>query len=295
MVRQHLFKHFFTNFYFPPTKTRQLISRQLDNYYIIMDQSPFLILSAILGLLIGSFLNVVILRTRAGKGLGGRSQCPGCKAMIRWFDNIPVLSFLWLRGKCRRCRKPISIQYPLVEATSALLFMAVAAVRLGDGSGTTTELALTVARDWCLSAILLVIFVYDVRWYEIPDRFSLSGIAIALAFNLILGFPWQGLAIGVAVGAGFFFIQYVVSRGRWIGSGDIRLGALMGALLGWPLVIVALFIAYIGGSIIALALLAARRAQWQTALPFGAFLAPATWIALLWGHDLWQWYVGLLF
>lgn len=254
-----------------------------------MDQSLFFVVSAGIGLIIGSFLNVVVARTRSQQTWGGRSHCVHCKALIRWFDNIPLVSFIWLRGACRSCRRPISVQYPLVETATAAVFVTVAAVRLAEG--VFPDVWLVLVRDWFVSAVLIVIFIYDFRWYEIPDRFSVPGIVGALAVNVALGVSWQSLAVGIAVGAGFFLLQYAISRGRWIGGGDIRLGALMGATLGWPLVAVALFVAYVGGSVIALGMVAVRKKSWQAAVPFGTFLAPAILVALLWGNELLAWYV----
>lgn len=259
-----------------------------------MDQSLFIIVSALTGLLIGSFLNVVILRTRSGKGLGGRSHCPGCGALIRWFDNVPLASFAWLRGKCRACRKRISFQYPLVEAATAFLFALSVWVRLSGGE-MDREVLLMIGRDWFVAAVLVAVFVYDMRWYEIPDRFSIPGIVTAAAFSLALGAAWRSLALAAAVGGGFFLVQYAVSRGRWIGGGDIRLGVLMGAVLGWPQVVAALFLAYVGGAIIALGLVAAGRKSWGEAVPFGTFLVPATAVTLFWGNELIHWYLSYLF
>lgn len=255
-----------------------------------VENELILLLSGVMGLVIGSFLNVAIIRTHEKEEWGGRSRCVHCKALIRWFDNIPLLSFVALRGKCRSCRRRINIQYPLVEATMAVVMVMSAAVRLAQG-GTDDMLWLVLARDWLVGAALVAIFVYDARWYEIPDRFSLPGIAVALLANLALGVSWRSLALGIAVGGGFFLLQYVVSRGRWIGGGDIRLGALMGAALAWPLVAVALFLAYVVGALISVVLIAVRKKTWQATVPFGTFLAPATLVTLLWGEMLLDWYI----
>lgn len=143
--------------------------------------------------------------------------------------------------------------------------------------------------------ILLVLFVFDFRWYILPDEITLTGIALALAFNLARGF-WVGeLVISTCVGALFFALQYILSRGRWVGSGDIRLGALVGAMVGTYIGLgVTLLVAYVAGSIVGLALIAFKRRSLKSQLPFGAFVAPAAIIALLGAEPIWAWYLGLL-
>jgi prepilin signal peptidase PulO-like enzyme (type II secretory pathway) len=238
-----------------------------------------------LGLIFGSFFNVVILRLHAGTSIiAPPSACPKCRVSLAWFDNLPVISFLLLRGRCRNCRKKISWQYPLVEMATGLLFFWVG-LRFGQSLPALVVVGFT--------GFLLLLFLYDLRYYQVPDSISLPALGFGLFANLWLGVAWSSLAIGILVGAGFFLFQYVVSGGRWIGSGDIRLGGMMGAMLGWQGLLVALFLAYVLGSIVGVGLLAARKKQLSSTVPFGTFLTAATFISLLYGPQLIDAYLSL--
>ena len=267
----------------------------------------------IFGLAIGSFLNVVIWRVKNEESLLGRSQCPECKKLIAWYDNIPLLSFILLKGRCRNCDTPISYQYPLVELVTALLFV-LAFYESFQVSGFRFQVndLLILLRNFFLIAVMMVIFVIDLRWYLILDVISLPAAAIILIMNLLIGNPtynlcrlenlwscnplsWSGLLISAIIGGSFFLIQFLVSRGRWVGGGDIRLGVLMGLALGWPQVLIALMLAYFSGSIVGLGLMASGRKQWGSMLPFGVFLAPATIATLFWGREILHWYLNIFF
>ena len=250
----------------------------------------------IFGLTLGSFLNVLILRLKSGQNLGGRSRCPECKKQIAWYDNIPLLSFVILQAKCRTCRAKISWQYPAVEFVSGLLWLA------GYFKFVTPDWWQNSSVAWLqffsfgiFVSILLVLFVFDTRWYILPDQITIPAIVLALVLNLFLGVDWPWLLGSVALGAAWFWLQHVISRGTWVGEGDIRLGALVGALVGtWQGLVLTFFIAYVGGSIIAIALLLLHKKGWKSQLPMGAFLTIATTVTLLWGSDLWVWYSTLL-
>ena len=272
------------------------------------------------GLAIGSFLNCLIWRLRGWeKGetpfvrgvLSGRSYCPKCRKQIKWYDNIPVLSFIILRGKCRNCGKPISWQYPLVELITAVLFVVSWQIESGirnQESGFVlssiiynSKFIIQVLRDWFLIAAMIVVFIYDLRWYVILDIITLPSAAILLFFNLIIGLLngsgfsiLRNFLISGIIGGSFFLLQFIISRARWIGGGDIRLGFLMGLALGWPGVIIALLLAYFSGSIIGLGLIAAKKKQWGSQVPFGTFLAAATIVTLFWGQEIIGWYWGLI-
>ncbi len=247
-----------------------------------------MLFALLFGLCVGSFLNVLVLRLKVGERLTGRSRCPRCQKQLTWYHNIPLVSFVALRGQCAFCQKPISWQYPLVEVASGLLWLA-AYLNFGSGS------LLDVFAFGIFASVLLTLFVFDVRWYVLPDEVTVPGIALALVLNLVRGYSWVELVLTSLTGAAFFFVQHAVSRGRWVGSGDIRLGALMGAMLGtFTGLGVALALAYVSGSLVGIGLIVAKRRRLSSQLPFGAFLAPATVMALLWGDKLWQWYLGLL-
>ena len=236
----------------------------------------FLIVSFILGLLIGSFLNCLAFRLYEEESLKGRSHCRACKKIITWYDNIPILSFCLLMGQCRHCKEKISWQYPAVEAITGLLFLLAACLAPFDW--------LLLARNWFLLAIFVLIFIMDARWYVILDKISLPAAFIALVVNILLGFSWQNMALSVTIGIGFFLIQFFVSKGRWIGGGDIRLGFLLGAALGWPNILAALFLGYGIGALTGIALLLFGKKTLGSKLPLGTFLTIAASIILLYGE-----------
>jgi leader peptidase (prepilin peptidase)/N-methyltransferase len=249
---------------------------------------------AFLGLAIGSFLNVAIGRLRSGEtGWRNRSRCPDCHAVLRPSELIPVVSFLALRGHCRSCGKSISWQYPLVEMSTMLLFLTAFWVHGGD-AGVLSGSMLLVLRDWVFIAALMVIFVIDLRDMVVFDSVTLPMVVIAFLFNLAAGADPLNLFLAALAGAGFFLFQYVVSRGRWIGGGDIRIGGMMGMMLGFPGVVLALFAAYVTGALAALGLLAAGKARWSGQMAFGTFLSVGTVLALFFGQRIMAWYASML-
>ncbi|MBI4599081.1 prepilin peptidase [Candidatus Uhrbacteria bacterium] len=261
---------------------------------------PLAVLVTFFGACLGSFLNVLVVRTREGRPPTGRSRCSSCGVVLRWKDLIPVASFFLLKRRCHSCSQPISWQYPLVEAGSAALFLLVFlgyvvghlfGIPLPEASG-EGALWVFLARDLLFVVFLIPIFVYDFRYGEIPDRFTLPAAVIAFAVNVALGIPAASLAIGAALLGCFFLAQYLASRGTWIGGGDIRLGLAMGAMLGWQHGLVALFLAYVLGAIAAVTLLARGKARMKTAVPFGTFLTVGTFLALLAGQPILEWYLG---
>ncbi|PIT90318.1 MAG: prepilin peptidase, partial [Candidatus Komeilibacteria bacterium CG10_big_fil_rev_8_21_14_0_10_41_13] len=144
------------------------------------------------------------------------------------------------------------------------------------------------------ACFLIIIFIYDLKYYLILDKVSLPAFTIALILNVLLGYNVGNLLLASVIIGGFFGLQFIISQGKWIGGGDIRLGLVMGAMLGWPLALVALFLAYILGAVFGLILIISRRKDWQSQLPFGTFLTAATLIALLWGHEILSWYLTKL-
>ncbi len=261
-----------------------------------------LVFSALLGLAFGSAMTAFISRlATGGRWWRGRSHCPRCKHPLAPLDLIPVVSYLLLRGRCRSCRGPIGLSYPLIELATAGLFVLAAWVRLGPAAAAWDAAAFLapgwkmLLRDWLAILVLEQIFLYDLWFGYILDQVSLPAIGAFLAINLALGVPASSMAVGFLVGSGFFLAQYVVSAGKWIGGGDIRLGALMGVLLGWPLLGVALFLAYLAGGVVGGALLATGRKAVGSQIAFGTFLSAATLVALFWGQAVLEWYFqGLL-
>ena len=256
----------------------------------------------IFGLIIGSFLNCLVWRLHTKEKMSGRSRCPKCKKQIAWYDNIPVLSFILLTGKCRHCGQTISWQYPAVEIITGLLFIlaVISNLKLVTWNDLNLvslsvdyRLQIAIVRDWFIVAVMIVIFIYDLRWYLILDIVTLPAAALVFIINLILGFNWQSLFISGIIGAGFFLIQFLVSRGKWIGGGDIRLGLLMGVALGrLDYLITAIFLAYLAGSVIGVGLITTGKKKWGSALPLGVFLSAATTVTLFWGNKIIDWYFG---
>jgi leader peptidase (prepilin peptidase) / N-methyltransferase len=257
------------------------------------------------GLIIGSFINCLIYRLRNKKSLNGRSFCPHCKKQINWYDNIPLLSFFILKGKCRKCKKTISFEYPLVELVTAITFILI--YHFASLSVYTCSIVplLTLFRNWLFASILIVIFIYDFKYYLILDKVSIPAIILALIVNLFIAFLNTGfnsliseflnLALSAIVAGGFFFLQFAISRGKWIGGGDIRLGLLMGFMLGWPYVLPALAISYILGSLVGMFLIGAKHANMKTQVPLGTFLAIGIFIVLIWGSQIVNWYLTFTF
>jgi len=240
----------------------------------------------LVGLCVGSFLNVVLLRTRVGKSfVVGRSRCMACDVALGPAELVPVFSYVALRGRCRHCASPISAQYPLVEFFTGILFLSC----YFQGGGWATF-----ARDITFVAFLVIVFVYDLRYMEILDRFTLPAMAVALLFNVSLGMNPRSLVIGAAAVGGFFLVQYAISRGRWIGAGDIRMGFLMGFMLGFQQGLIALFLAYFFGAFVGVMLIMFKKADGKTQIPFGTFLSAATVAALLFGDVISSWYFGLV-
>lgn len=246
----------------------------------------------ILGAIVGSFLNASIWRVREGIPISkGRSLCPHCRHTLQARDLVPIFSYMTLGGQCRYCKKHISEQYPIVELATGILFLLVAVLHRENAFFPDPELI----RDLVAVSLLVFIFVYDFLYMEILDRATTVPAALFFIAGAVYGWlTWQSMLIGIVIGAGFFLVQYVVSKGRWIGGGDIRLGLFMGVILGFPRILLALFLAYIIGAAVSLFLIAMKKKQLASETPFGTYLAIATGISLFWGRDIIHWYVGLI-
>ena len=258
----------------------------------------------VFGLMIGSFLNCLLWRLYKEESILGRSYCPKCRQAIAWYDNIPLLSFVLLRGRCRHCRLPISWQYPLLELATALLFSLAFIKNLGGWSFyvsweyfdllfkiNTWHFYVSLLRDWFVIAVMLVVLVYDLRWYLISNLVIIPAAIIIFSLNLLLGFSWYNSIFFAIISSSFFLLQFIITSRRGIGEGDIWLGFLLGLIFpqlpSWWLMIV---FAYLLGSLVGLVLLARGRKKWGSKLPLGVFLAAATIIVLLFGQPI----LGLL-
>jgi leader peptidase (prepilin peptidase)/N-methyltransferase len=247
-------------------------------------------LLAIFGLIIGSFLNVCIGRLPAGQSIvSPPSRCPRCGRGIEWYDNIPVVSYLALGGKCRQCHAPISLRYPLVEIVTSLCFVLQGLV-YGD------DLPLLAAR-LVLTALLIALFGTDLETMRLPNVLTLPGIVIGLLFSVWLPPGIVASAIGAAIGAAIpFAIRWIWQRATGVeamGLGDVKMLAMIGAFLGWRQVWVVLFLASVTGALVGLAVTVGRGRSIRVRLPFGTFLAVAALVASLTGDAVLDWYLGL--
>jgi prepilin signal peptidase PulO-like enzyme (type II secretory pathway) len=259
----------------------------------------FLFLSVfLLGAIVGSFLNCVIYRLETGGSfLKGRSFCPHCKKELAWFDLFPVFSFVFLGGKCRYCRQKISWQYPLVEMAAGTVFLLIFRLFFLDSEILPVD-CLGLVYHWTISAFLIVIFVYDLKHYIIPDKviypaIIVSGVwylASGILFGLYAGSEMLNTIYAASGAAAFFLFIVLLSRGKWMGVGDIKLAFLMGLILGWPGVLVALLAAFYIGAIIGSGLIILKKRRLESEIPFAPFLVVGTFLALFWENELIGWY-----
>ncbi len=244
----------------------------------------------VFGLVIGSFLNVCICRLPKDESVvSPPSHCPACGYQIRWYDNIPLVSYLLLRGKCRGCGVPISLQYPVVELLNGLLTLAVF-LRFGPS---LTGVAMVL---FCSS--LVVITFIDLEHQIIPDEISLPGIAIGFVLSFFLrGHGWLNSLLGILLGGGsLLLVAWSYERltgNEGMGGGDIKLLAMMGAFLGWKAVPFILFTSSLSGSIIGISLMMLQKKDRKLAIPFGPYLALGAVLYLFYGKLLIGWYLGL--
>ncbi|MDD2758438.1 MAG: prepilin peptidase [Patescibacteria group bacterium] len=244
------------------------------------------------GTAIGSFINCLVWREHNNMRVAdGRSRCVHCGRQLRWYENIPIFSYLFLAGKCHTCHKKIPGYYLLTEFFTGVLFLFVFWLDLYYFHFSWRHLI----GDLILLAFLVTIFVGDVLYRVIWPEVVWLGLVAGAAYNFFShGASWRSMVLGFVIGGGFFLAQHLLSQGRWVGGGDVRLGAMMGVWLGWPVILVAIFAAYILGAIVAVPLLIFKKKNWSTAVPFGPFLAIATFWALNHGERVVNWYVGLL-
>jgi len=249
--------------------------------------------------MVGSFLNCVIYRLEKNESfLKGRSFCPHCKHILGWQDLIPVLNFFILKGKCRYCHQKISIQYPIVEIATGLLFLLIFNFQFQISKQFLIFNLLNLFYYWIIASFLVVIFVYDLRHYIIPDKIIYPAIALTLIFNfkflIFKQFQIFKSSILSALGASaFFLLIFLISRGKWLGFGDVKLGFFMGLFLGFPNILVALFFSFFIGAIIGVGLIISGKKTLKSEVPFGPFLVSGTFLALFLGERIIDWYLNL--
>jgi leader peptidase (prepilin peptidase)/N-methyltransferase len=247
------------------------------------------ILVAVIGLVVGSFLNVCIHRIPRGESLNHPpSRCPQCGKGLRWFDNVPVLGYLWLRGRCRSCRAPISIRYPIVEIVTMALFLVHYAM-----FGLTALFAVRLL----FACAMVVLFAIDLEHHLLPNVITLPGIAAGLLFSIWLPPGIRDALIGSVIGGGVLWLigeaYFRYSGEEGMGGGDVKMLAMIGAFLGWKLVILTLVLSSVAGSLIGVLMIATRRGGLKYELPYGTFLALAALGASLVGERIVAWYVGM--
>ncbi|HEX9756852.1 MAG TPA: prepilin peptidase [Nitrospiria bacterium] len=245
-----------------------------------------MVLTFLVGAIIGSFLNVCIYRLpRKESIVFPVSHCPNCQTPIPFYHNIPILSFLLLRGKCVSCQKPIHWRYPLVELINAFGYIYIFSV-FGMGWISATYALL-------FSTLLVVTFI-DLEHKIIPDSITLPGMGLGLlAASTVLPPGFIDSLIGLLLGGGFFYLIAVVSRGG-MGGGDIKLIAMIGAFLGWQNVLMTIFVGALAGSVVGIFLMIFRGKGRKYAVPFGPFLALGAVVSLLWNQEILNWYLLLL-
>jgi leader peptidase (prepilin peptidase)/N-methyltransferase len=247
-------------------------------------------LAAVFGAIVGSFLNVCVYRLPIGTSIvWPASGCPHCRRCLDWYENIPVLAYLVLGGRCRTCRASIGVRYPAIEALTALMF-ALAWWAYGPGPLLAARLTLGCA--------LVVLFAIDLEHHLLPNAITLPGIAAGFAFSLLAEPGWLASLIGILVGGGILFgvgeAYYRIRHEEGLGMGDVKMLAMVGAFLGWKLALLTLMMASLAGSIVGVLLMATGKGGLKYALPFGTFLAVGAAAAATLGPTILDWYVGLL-
>jgi len=255
----------------------------------------------IFGSLIGSFLNVVILRLPKGEKLTGRSHCPNCGHELSPLELLPIFSFLFLKGKCSSCSVKISWRYFIIEVITGLLF-ALSWWLLKPETG--LEFVILFRNLFVISA-LIVVFVVDLEHYLILDSVTFFSLAVVVLLNIVIDLTSNtkllslhghllGGIIGAILAALPFYLLWFVSKGRWMGFGDVKLALLLGAIFGSPVVFVNLILAVFLGTLASVFLLALKSKTLKSQIPFGTFLSLAAVVTLYWGERLLRWYLSLL-
>ena len=255
--------------------------------------APYIVLSCfafLFGAVVGSFLNVCICRLPNNESVVfPPSHCTRCDYVIRWYDNIPILSYAILRGKCRRCGEPISLQYPLVEFINGALTLALF-LKFGLG------LAFGILFVFC-SALVVITFI-DLEHQIIPDSITLPGIVLGFLVSFFIpSMGWLNSLIGIAAGGGsLLLVAYgyqALTKRDGMGGGDIKLLAMMGAFFGWQAILFIIFAASLVGSVIGISVMMAQKKDSTLAIPFGPYLASAAVLYIFYGRQIIIWYLSM--
>jgi leader peptidase (prepilin peptidase) / N-methyltransferase len=257
-----------------------------------MSPAPYPALEAALvgvfGLMIGSFLNVCIYRLPRGLSpVRPRSSCTTCGHLITWYENFPIASYLVLRGRCRGCGSPISPMYPIIEAITGAMFL---------GAYLLYGPSLLLLARLIFGCAMLVLFVIDLQHRILPNVITLPGIVAGLLLSEVAGPGWKDSVIGILAGGGVLWaiaeVYYRVRKQEGLGMGDVKMLAMIGAFLGWKLMLLTLVLASFSGTIVGVGVLIAKRESLKYALPFGTFLAAGAIAAAAVGDRIVAWYVG---
>ncbi len=247
------------------------------------------ILIFILGLIVGSFNNVCIYRIPRNESIiYPASHCPKCRSSIKPIDNIPLLSYILLKGKCRNCGSKIPIQYPVVEFLTGIIYIFIFLIY-----GLTLQWLIYII----LSSTLIIIAFIDLNEQIVPDIISLPGIVIGLILSFFVPYiSFINSVLGVVVGGGIIFIiglaGSVIFKKEAMGGGDVKLAAMIGAFLGWKYTIISLFLGFFLGALVGIFLILSKIKSREDMVPFGPFIALGSFITLLWGEKILSWYVG---
>ena len=248
-----------------------------------------IILIFVLGLIVGSFSNVCIYRVPRNESvIYPGSHCPKCHSNISPIDNIPLLSYILLKGRCRNCRSKISIQYPVVEFLTGLIYLIIYLIY---------GLSIQSLVYLILSSALIIIAFIDLNEQIVPDVISLPGIGVGLILSFFVPYiSFINSALGVVVGGGIILIIALVGsmifKKEAMGGGDVKLAAMIGAFLGWRYAIISLFLGFFLGALTGIILIMAKIKKREDAIPFGPFIALGSIITLLWGEQIISWYLG---
>jgi len=248
-----------------------------------------IILIFILGLTVGSFSNVCICRIPKNESIVfPASHCPKCRSKIKPVDNIPLLSYILLKGRCRNCKSKISIQYPIVELLTGLIYLI---IYLAYGLSTQTLIYII------LSSALVIIAFIDLQKQIVPDVISLPGIVIGFIISFFVPYiTFVNSGLGVIVGGGIILIigmaGSVIFKKEAMGGGDVKLAAMIGAFLGWRYIIISLFLGFFLGALAGIILIISKIKSREDTVPFGPFIVLGSFITLLWGEKIITWYIG---
>ena len=248
-----------------------------------------IILIFILGLIVGSFSNVCIYRIPRNESIiFPASHCPKCSSPIKPVDNIPLISYILLKGRCRHCGSKISIQYPIVELFTGLIYLI---IYLTYGLSVQTLIYII------LSSALVIIAFIDLNEQIVPDVISLPGIAIGFIISFFVPYiSYANSALGILIGGGIILIigmaGSIIFKKEAMGGGDVKLAAMIGAFLGWRYIIISLFLGFFLGALAGIILILSKTKSREDVVPFGPFIVLGSFITLLWGEKIISWYIG---